>query len=220
MIKFLKCQVKWKRQVQKSIIAGSGNKAAPALTLKADLRLILQLPQASFTPPASRSDHVHTTDAKHSCKLSKLNYTWHADIHMGSLTANQSFREQFLFLNMKNLPRSRPRWPHTIYLSIHPSIHPSIHLPIYLYYACMNVYVDECGGFMDHVSYILMTKICPLPQETIQPLFPLLINLVNESCYLDESDWEALLIIFIVFHHHFSSSFFIIVFSKRRWRLT
>ncbi len=35
-----------KRQVQKSIIAGSGNKAAPALTLKADLRLILQLPQA------------------------------------------------------------------------------------------------------------------------------------------------------------------------------
>ncbi len=67
----------------------------------------------------------------------------------------------------------------------------------------MNVYVDECGGFMDHVSYILMTKICPLPQETIQPLFPLLINLVNESRYLNESDWEALLIIFIVFHHRF-----------------
>ncbi len=71
------------------IIAGSGNtEAAPALTLKADLRLISPLPQASFTPPASISDHVHTTDAKHYYKLSKLNYTCHADIRMKSLTAN------------------------------------------------------------------------------------------------------------------------------------
>ncbi len=84
------------------IIAGSGNtEAAPALTLKADLRLISQLPRASFTPPASRSDHVQITDAKHSCKLSKLNDTCHASIHMGSLTANLSFREHILFLNMK-----------------------------------------------------------------------------------------------------------------------
>ncbi len=64
----------------------------------------------------------------------------------------------------------------------------------------MNVYVDEyeCGGFMDNVNYILMTKICPLPPETIQHLFPLLINLVNESHYLDERDWEVPLI-FIIF---------------------
>ncbi len=34
---------------------------------------------------------------------------------MGSLTANESFREHILFLNMKNLLRSGPRWPHSCY---------------------------------------------------------------------------------------------------------
>ncbi len=60
-----------------------------------------QLSQASFTPAASHSDHIHTTDAKHSYKRSKLNYSCRYSYD------SKLVREQILFFNMKKLLRSR-----------------------------------------------------------------------------------------------------------------